>query len=763
MKLKPKLVALFIAIALVPTGLYSVLIFGFTQIYMVRAQLNSLTNITDIKLEAINRYFTNLRQIADFAQDFYNVKTNLPILDDLHGNTGDPTYIQATTMLDEQLKPMARALGFYEIQLISKNDRLVYSTADVGIPDDESQEDKVAYAMGKKQIFIGDIHRNPAQNDRLELMVTAPVYDFENQFAGSMDFIVNLSSLYSLTSEYAGLGNTGESLLARRTAAGDSILFLNPLRHEPDAALNRTVKIGSPDGLAIQNAVSGQNGAGQTLDYRGEQVLAVWRYLPSLRWGFVTKIDMQEVYSDTNNLATLFALGAILVILIVVLTAFLVSNYVINPIKILQDGTVRIAKGDLGFRVPVMGRDEIGHLANNFNFMTARLAESYAGLEQKVRDRTEALSRAKSQDDAILAAIGDGVMACDRKGTVILFNRIAESLTGFKSAEVIGKRHEMFFRLVQEENRTPAEDFMDRAMRTGKSLRITKGLLLIRKDGTEVPVADSVSPVTNDKGDKVGCVVVFRDIRQEREIDRMKTEFVSIAAHQLKGPLTAINWLVEALSDDKTGKLSARQKKHIDDIIASDKQMVGLVNDLLNVSRIETGRLTIAPQPTQFEKLIDDVIRNEGPLLAMKQCQLTFDRPKPTLPLVQLDGMLMRQVVHNLVSNAVRYSTPGKGMVSIRLEERPDDQDYLLTVSDNGIGIPKDKQNKIFQKFFRAENAQRSQSEGTGLGLYITKMIVENSGGKIWFESEENVGTDFYVSLPLSGMAAKAGEKSLAG
>lgn len=755
MKLKPKLVMFFIAVAVIPTALYSVLVFGFTRIYMVRAQFNSLVNISEIKAQAINRYFDNLKQIAVFAQDFYNIKVNLPIMDKTSSTPGDPSYIAAKKMLDGQMISMARAMNLYEIQLFNPDGVLVYSTSNKSETIKGDNMDLTAFEIGKHQVFVGDIHENQDDSSRKDLMVTAPVRDFDGKFVGVLAMHVDLKTLYALISDYTGLGKTGETLIARRTETGDAALFLNPLRHDPDAALKREAKIGDPDALPVQKAVSGQSGAGNSTDYRGEPVLAVWKYLPTLRWGLVTKIDLKEVYTDVNDLAWLFLLGGILTVMAIVLTAFMVSNFIINPIMTLQDVTLRIAKGDLKYRVPVQGKDEIGTLAENFNTMTSKLAESYAGLEEKVRVRTEDLARAKAQDEAILAAIGDGVMACNRKGVVILFNRVAESLSGYQAKEVIGKQHAQFFRLVKEEGHKPVEDFIDKAMRTGNAIKITKGLSLIRRDGDEIPVADSISPVINDQGEKIGCVVVFRDVRSEREIDRMKTEFVSVAAHQLKAPLTAISWLLEAFEGDTSGKLSAGQKKYLADLMESDKKMVVLVNDLLNVSRLEAGKLSSAPQEVRFEELIDEVLREQGPFIAEKKCQVTFDRPIRPLPPIKLDAMLIKQAVNNLVNNAVRYSKPGESRVQLTLQQPPGTEDYMLTVSDNGIGIPKDQQDRIFERFFRAENAQRAESGGSGLGLYITKMVVESAGGRIWFDSQENVGTDFHITLPSRPAPAK--------
>lgn len=244
---------------------------------------------------------------------------------------------------------------------------------------------------------------------------------------------------------------------------------------------------------------------------------------------------------------------------------------------------------------------------------------------------------------------------------------------------------------------------------------------------------------------------------KERKIDKMKTEFISLASHQLRAPLTAMSWLVE-IFNKKAINLDVQQKGLLQDIYQSTAKMIDLVNDLLNVSRLESGALAVSPELTQFEDIIREVIKEESLLLNKKNCQVVFEKYRQEFPKILLDKCLIKQAFHNLLINAVRYSRNGC-QVEVKLEKR--DKDYLFTIADNGIGIPRDKQHRVFEKFFRADNAQKMHPDGTGLGLYITKMIVESAGGKIWFISEENKGTKFFVAFPPTGMKERLSGKKL--
>ncbi len=236
---------------------------------------------------------------------------------------------------------------------------------------------------------------------------------------------------------------------------------------------------------------------------------------------------------------------------------------------------------------------------------------------------------------------------------------------------------------------------------------------------------------------------------ERAQIDQMKSEFVSVASHQLRTPLTGIKWISELMQKGKAGGLTTQQKEFLDDIHGSNERMLRLVENLLNVSRIETG--------SKFEIVkasgdVVDIINSLAVDLVGLAHQHQVEIEKSTLPakyVLPIDAEKMRQVFQNLLSNAVKYSKAG-GTVIVTLAEKPETKTVLLTIKDTGLGIPEKQQSRMFEKFFRADNVQTAETDGTGLGLYIAKAIVEGHGGKIWFESEENKGTTFFVELPVN-------------
>jgi PAS domain S-box-containing protein len=499
------------------------------------------------------------------------------------------------------------------------------------------------------------------------------------------------------------------------------------------------------------------------------------------------------------------------------------------------------------------------------------------------QERNKAIA-AQHKDEAILSSIGDGVFAIDTKGTIILFNKAAEQLSGYAAAEVLGKDYREVLHFLTEDNAALAAAFIDQAL-AGQRAQMARGTVLVRKDDTLLPVADSASPILDAMNVIQGAIIVFRDasdelrfqkalqesnerfelaakatsdvvydlhlttgalqwndalqsaygyskeestnslewwtdhihpddallltktmdklldphiknwtveyrfrkaddsyvivrdrafvlrdanggamrligsmldITQQRQLDQAKDEFVSIVSHQLRTPLTAIRLFVEMLAGGQVGELNPQQNDYIQKVKVSTDRMIKLVGDILNVSRTALGRLKIEPVPTDPNKLIQSSLEEVEPLAHEKGITCNFTAQ--TVPPVSLDPIIFSQVIHNFLTNAIRYS-PEKSTVDVMFTQEADG--YVLAVRDHGIGIPASARSRIFERFYRAENAIKVVGEGTGLGLYLIKLIMDTVGGSTWFDTEEGKGTTFYAKLPLSGMKAKQGDKSL--
>jgi len=241
-------------------------------------------------------------------------------------------------------------------------------------------------------------------------------------------------------------------------------------------------------------------------------------------------------------------------------------------------------------------------------------------------------------------------------------------------------------------------------------------------------------------------MLVNKFIVQLTRLNKMKSEFVSIASHQLRTPLSAIKWETELLLTKFKKGLDKKQFKNIENIYSINQRMIRLVNDLLDIARIDQNRLILIKQKVDFLKIVEDVMEEIIPKAKLRNIEIEIDTKKE-LPMVVGDKEKVQIVVENLFDNAVKYTNSG-GKIRVKISKN---KQYLeFEIKDNGVGIPEEQIGRVFEKFFRSDNATRYQTEGTGLGLYIAKNIVEQLGGKIWFKSIENVGSVFNFSLPIS-------------
>ena len=385
-----------------------------------------------------------------------------------------------------------------------------------------------------------------------------------------------------------------------------------------------------------------------------------------------------------------------------------------------------------------------------------KLKKSYETLEQKVSRRTKDLELSHAKEEAILLAIGDGLLVTDEKGNIIIINKTAEKLLGVRSEDVIGKIFSNAFFLVSDKGVSVSlEKHPIRMALTGDKITASEPTYYFeRKDKTRFPMAIMATPVVLN-GNVIGTIKIFRDITNEREVDKAKTEFVSLASHQLRTPLSAVNWYAEMLLAGDAGELNEKQKKYLDEVYRSNQRMVELVNALLDVSSLELGTFVMEPELVDVVALVQSVIDEQQPQISGKHIIFSF-LPEPDIATMRVDPKHLRMVVQNILSNAVKY-TPSGGKVKLSIA-LADKKNILLEIADNGYGIPKSQQDKIFTKLFRADNVRDKDTDGTGLGLYIVKSIVENSGGKVWFESssdKEHSGTTFHVVLPLQGERRK--------
>jgi PAS domain S-box-containing protein len=395
------------------------------------------------------------------------------------------------------------------------------------------------------------------------------------------------------------------------------------------------------------------------------------------------------------------------------------------------------------------------------------LKQSYAGLEKKVRERTHDLENANiaaqnvledlniekskadianAKDEAMLASIGEGLVAVDNNRKILVINKVAEDMFGIKASEALGKDVSKLPYLADEEgNILPLKD-RPTYKAILKNTPLTGIYYFIKKDKTRFPVAINSAPINLDKK-VIGVLDVFRDVTREQAIDKAKTEFVSLASHQLRTPLGITKWYLEALnSEDYFKKAPAVTRSYFNEIQKSNERLLSLVRELLSVSRIEQGRVNDVPKMTDVKKLVEEVVKQMKIISLKKDIDLTLTIKAGDIPLVNIDTLRLHEVIENLVTNALEYTKSG-GKVSVSLQKIGS----LISISfkDTGIGISEGDRKNLFTKFFRSEEAIKNNPAGSGLGLYVVKSYIEGWGGTILVESIYGKGSTFTITLPI--------------
>jgi PAS domain S-box-containing protein len=356
------------------------------------------------------------------------------------------------------------------------------------------------------------------------------------------------------------------------------------------------------------------------------------------------------------------------------------------------------------------------------------------------------LRRDTVKKEALLSSIGDGIVAIDIKGKILFVNQVFADLVNKERENLMGRRVDDVLPLEDESGNQLSYNslpiFLALKDNLKNDLKAPCAINYLRKKDIMIPLSITATPVILD-GKTIGAIAVYRNVSKERAVDRAKTEFVSLAAHQLRTPLASISLSVELLLRGIAGEVNPEQRKYLSETYNSTKTMAELIRILLDISRIELGTFTIQKELINLAENIDYQLEEFKLLFDNKK--ITFEKKYAVDTPVNFDRHILRIMIENLVTNAIRYTDEG-GTVSIGLEKI--DDEIVFKITDNGCGIPEEDKDKIFTKLFRTENAKLISSDGAGLGLYLVKSLLDKVESRIWFDSELDRGSTFYVAIP---------------
>ena len=420
MKLQNKLVITYLLVALIPLSILVLLNYTNMRQALLNEEQSALESVAELKVKAIQDYFSGMEEEIKSSQDSLEAKIYFPVISRLAKANGTSAYQQAKDVLDQEMKKtVTRRPEIDNILFVNPQGKITYNQKQIvnGQTIDELLPviGSLAFERGKESIYFNDLYLDLRDNN-FDFLLSAPIYTADKTFAGVLIFEVNAKKLYDVILTTEGLGETGEVLLVKLIAhtpeetpqfitypydpQGQTVLFLNPLRFDQGAAFKRQIRIGEDKGYPAQQAAQGQTGAGISLDYQGQKVLAVWRYLPDRNWGIVTKISLKELLLPATTVIKAILFFSFISIIMIFIVSWLLSRTISAPILELADMTKKISQGNLDVKFNkklISTPGEIGALAKGFASMTANLHELYHNLEAKVKERTKKLEKSEKE------------------------------------------------------------------------------------------------------------------------------------------------------------------------------------------------------------------------------------------------------------------------------------------------------------------------------------------------------------------------------
>ncbi|WP_080145968.1 cell wall metabolism sensor histidine kinase WalK [Marinilactibacillus piezotolerans] len=435
--------------------------------------------------------------------------------------------------------------------------------------------------------------------------------------------------------------------------------------------------------------------------------------------------NIESVYTQISDITVIFLQSSAVAIVLSLILANMVSRALTKPIKEMQTQTRAIAEGDYSGTLKVYGEDELGQLAFLINELSDEVAEAQESIDSERR-----------RLDSVLTHMTDGVIATDRRGKIVIVNNMAETMLDVTNEEVIGKN---LLKVLDVE-----EDL------TLRKLLEEQEDILINGTSVEAPTVlrASFSLIQRETGFISGIVCVLHDVTEQEKIEAERKQFVSNVSHELRTPLTSMRSYIEALADGawQDPDLAPR---FLEVTQNETDRMIRMIQDLLHLSRIDAGKSELEVELVDLTELLDHVLNRFDMLIHSSDYagkNYHIERHLLNTPVfVELDTDRMMQVLDNIMNNALKYSPDG-GTITGRM--RQTDQSVIISITDQGMGIPKNDLVKIFSRFYRVDRARSRAMGGSGLGLAISKEVVEQHGGRIWADSKEGEGTTFYLSLP---------------
>jgi len=795
----------FLLVALLPLLAVGVVISQQRTRVIKENAFHKLTAIRNLKVEQVNTW------IDERISDLRAISLDKEI------RAAGEALSQKTTERSTLAKRHARELlnhyvevykAYEELFIINPHtEKIEISTNRARVGTEKSRNTNFTEPMRTGGPYIKDIYYSKTIH-RPTMTFSIPIYGKDKNIVGILVSRINLEqSLYKLLLDRTGMGNTGETLIVNQ-----DVVALNELRWYPDAPLKLNIKA-QPAVMASQ----GKSGITETPDYRGEEVLAAYTFIPQARWGFVAKQDLKEVYASIRAMLLHILVVVLISAALVYFVALFVGRIFARPVLQMTETSRRIQEGDLTARNRIENNDEFGFLADSFNSLANSMGSQIQvqGAVGHVNDTMVAarditgfagqllktlVEITNSNMGAVYLLTSDGARF-EHRASVGVSPELLEPFDASAAEGELGRatitREISHIRDISEDTiftfRTFTGTVLPKEMITVPLLidgkvaglislaaldayseeaveiltRIWPGIntalsnllageetkklaeeLLSKNQELEAQTEElqSMSEELQQRSEELqGQNVELEAQRhQVEEANRLKSEFLSNMSHELRTPLNSVMALSRVLLMQSKDKLTEDEAGYLEIIERNGKRLLSLINDILDLSKIEAGKMDVNPRPFSLGGTIEAIMESLGPISGDKGLEMIQEIPSD-LPRIESDEERVHQILQNLIGNAVKFTDGG----SVTVSAHSDEENFTVLVQDTGIGISENDLSRIFDEFRQVDGSSARQYEGTGLGLAIANKAARILGGAIAVKSTFGKGSVFTLTLPI--------------
>jgi signal transduction histidine kinase/HAMP domain-containing protein len=719
--LKGRLILYFALLVIIPFFMIGAMAYQSENSALRERIRSHLTSIADIQKSRIESWLAERSSDVNFLAKNKKTVSDIAFLEGYPVSKkylGTPQYED----LKDNLSDITANHAYLRANIVGKDGRVIASNDDSMVGQSHADEGYFKGAMaigmkGKHGVYIQDIYYNPRLK-ALAMAFSAPIIK-DGKFIGAAVLIVGMDqSFYPIFAGWPGMRPSGDTIICR--IEDGYLVFLNRLRFMNDSPLKLRFKLeNAPE--AAHLAASGKDGVIEARDYRGMEVLAVYRYIPETKWGFVVKEDYDDAFAPVYSLRRKVAYTMGFTVILVIFLVYVISNKIAEPIVSMSTLSSRIAEGDFSVNLPVKSTDEIGKLASSFNEMAAAL-QTY---RNEVDQKNEELEKANTELKDLTQSLEEKV-----KGRTVELEELNRALLSMM--EDLDERTEAL-EASQVELRKFAEEVEE------SRNRIRENLEIVERANVEL-----------------------------RRIDRMKDHFLGMMSHELRTPLSLITGYSSNLISDHSITMDPKVLEALEGIYKGAERLRMIITEMLDVSQIDAKGLRLTFTPTNIGALVEEVIKELSTFVKQRNQEVSLEG-LVNLPQVAIDRKRMRQVLVNIIGNAIKF-TPDGGKITVSFKKFKGDRmmtkgpsNYLdIVIKDSGIGLDKEELDRIFEKFYEVGEIDKHSTSkyaylgrGVGLGLPIARGIVEAHGGTLWAESTgydavNCPGSSFHIVLPIN-------------